>query len=183
MKKRRRYITICIFLIGAMILFLMNTNLKFKDLYNDILFFKKVNKVDKIEKIEKQEKEEHIQYLFDVTSEKINFQNINLIESVKRETLLNEMLAPGTEGVFDIILTTNFNSKYHVNFQSFSKKPQNLKFENLENNIIVNELEIITIRWYWDYESTYEGNLQDTIDSKNIENYSFNIYAVGEQRG
>ena len=180
-----------------MILFLMNTNLKFKDLYNDILFFKKVNKVDKIEKVETQEKEEHIQYLFDVTSEKINFQNINLIESVKRETLLNEMLAPGTEGVFDIILTTNFNSKYHVNFQSFSKKPQNLKFENLENNIIVNELEelnldgeleknkqkIITIRWYWDYESTYEGNLQDTEDSKKIENYSFNIYAVGEQRG
>ena len=39
----------------------------------------------------------------------------------------------------------------------------------------------MTIHWFWEYENTKEGNIQDTIDSKKIENYQFTIHAIGEK--
>ena len=137
----------------------------------------------------------NIRYIFDVGYKKTDTKNIFLYDTVKNEALIEDMLAPGTEGEFDIVLTTNSNTRYQVKFNSLSSKPYNLKFQNLETRETVNNLEelnleatlrkntlkSIPIHWYWNYENTKEGNIQDTIDSKKIKNYEFSINTVGEQ--
>ncbi len=168
-------------------------------MYDDILFFKLFEKRDnsKESKIENSQQytKGRQQYMFDVTCNNIDFQNISLLETLQKETLVKGRLAPGIEGIFDIILTTNLDTKYNLNFQSQNDKPQNLKFENLETKISSDSIDklgiegtlkkgktkTITIHWYWNYENTEEGNIQDTIDSQNIKNYTFTIHATGEQ--
>ena len=182
-----------ILIIGICILLAFHRTALFQDLYDEFLFFKYFGKG------EVQEngitKEQIPQYKFDVTCYNTDFQEISLLETLKKETLVEGMLAPGVEGMFDVVLTTNANTKYEVIFQSQSDKPKNLKFETLGTNRTTNTIEelgtkgkleenkvkIMTIHWFWEYENTKEGNIQDTIDSKKIENYQFTIHAIGEK--
>ena len=127
----------------------------------------------------------------------MNFQNIDLIDTLKSETLVNEKIAPGIKGNFDIIIYSNHNAHYYVNFTSKNNKPHNLKFNIIGTNIEANSLEelstylkgdiekegkrIIKIGWEWQYENGDIGNLQDTNDAKTITEYSFDINAKGEE--
>lgn len=166
---------------------------------NDYTFFKLFsNGLSKQEKIE-----ESNEYKFKVEYNNIDFKSIELLNTVNKEKLVYEKIAPGTRGSFNIILNSNKNLKYKIIFESINEKPQNLNFIALENekllgkaktleelsqyligNITKNENVNITINWFWNYENKENSELtdiQDTEDSKNIEKYQFNIYAYGEQ--
>lgn len=137
------------------------------------------------------------QYVFEIEYKNMNFQNIDLIDTLKSETLVNEKIAPGIKGNFDIIIYSNHNAHYYVNFTSKNNKPHNLKFNIIGTNIETNSLEelstylkgdiekegkrIIKIGWEWQYENGDIGNLQDTNDAKTITEYSFDINAKGEE--
>ena len=137
------------------------------------------------------------QYVFDITYKDTNFTNINLIDTIKSKTLVDEKIAPGIKGEFDIIIKTNKDTKYQIYFISQNEKPKNLEFkidkteistnrledlkEYLHGNLKKGETKTITIKWNWNYENELEGNIQDTKDAKNIDKYVFDIYTYGEQ--
>ena len=194
LKSIKKYKIISLVIIICLIFFIYNSP-TFKQLYNDILFFKLFDTEKNKKQNEKTQEYKNIRYIFDVSYKKTNTKNIFLYDTVKNESLIEDMLAPGTEGEFDIVLTTNSNTRYQVKFNSLNSKPYNLKFQNLETKETVNNLEelnlegtlqkntlkSIPIHWYWNYENTKEGDIQDTIDSKKIKNYEFSINTVGEQ--
>ena len=138
--------------------------------------------------------------IINVNYKNIDFRNINLSETINRETLIYEKIAPGTKGSFNIILEANKNSKYKVVFNSINKKPQNLKFKaNINNKEIgkANTLEElqkyligyirkdekidIRVNWYWEFEDNEENDKQDTKDAQYIKKYQFDINAIGEE--
>ncbi len=196
LKSIKKYKIISLVVIITCILCLCYKALEYQKLYDDILFFKLFD-IGESKNQNKEEKENNKNsiYIFNVSYKKIDSKNISLVETLKKESLIENMLAPGIEGEFDIVLTTNLDTKYQVRFYSLNLKPYNLKFENLETKEVVNNLEelslegklqkgtskTIPIHWYWNYEETKEGDLQDTIDSKSIESYKFTINTIGEQ--
>ena len=127
---------------------------------------------------------------------------LRFFQNSEKENELNNMPVQyvfdvsGLEGVFDIIIKSNHNTKYSVEFKSKNEKPKNLRFqdidtkkeadslEDLQNflcgSIKKNEVKKISVRWYWPYESSLENDVQDTIDSEKIINYVFDIYVSGE---
>lgn len=140
-------------------------------------------------------------YVFKVSFKSIDIKQIDLIKTVNKNTYVNEKIAPGTSGSFNILLEANKNSKYKINFISVNEKPQNLHFkalkdeeeivkadtleklsEKLEGNIHKKESIKIEIQWYWDFENNKtNSDIQDTEDSKKIKRYQFNLYALGEE--
>lgn len=134
-------------------------------------------------------------YIFDVEYQNMNFKNIDLINTVDNKTLVNEKIAPGTNGEFDIVLTSNKNLKYYVKFESKNQKPKNLVFsikgkdetyqtlEEMQKDLIGNikqgEEKVITVLWKWKYESGGNEDFQDTYDGINLSKYNFNIYTIG----
>lgn len=126
-----------------------------------------------------------------------NFKQIDLEETIKDETLINEKIAPGIKGEFEIIIRTNKDTQYNVKFISKNEKPQNLEFniknrkekvrnlEELEKELTgiikKNKEEKITIEWEWKYENSKENNIKDTEDAKKIKKYQFEIQAIGEE--
>ena len=133
----------------------------------------------------------------------MNFKSIDLFETIDKETLVYEKIAPGTSGSFNILLDSNQNLKYKIEFDSINEKPHNLNFRALRNEEVLgdantleelsekltgyikqNEKINITINWYWDFESQENGedaDFQDTKDSENIKRYQFNVCALGEE--
>lgn len=140
-------------------------------------------------------------YVFKVSFKSIDIKQIDLIKTVNKNTYVNEKIAPGTSGSFNILLEANKNSKYKINFISVNEKPQNLHFkalkdeeeivkadtleklsEKLEGNINKKESIKIEIQWYWNFENNKaNSDIQDTEDSKKIKRYQFNLYALGEE--
>lgn len=157
---------------------------------DDFIFIKKIRNINKQEEIENQ-------YKFDIKYKNIDFKSINLASTTNKKTLVDEKIAPGTNGKFDIILNSNFNLKYIVNFKDINEKPKNLKFKIYVNDIFLSQKDSletltgtinknqtikITVDWYWNYENENEKDInQDTIDSKNIREYKFDIYTLGEE--
>lgn len=201
-KKKKQRIIIFILIIFVILFIILFKQLKFTFLQNDILFLKFLDYNSKSEQNQNEYRstisteKTTPQYIFDITYKDINFANVNLIDTIKYKTLVNEKIAPGVSGEFDIIIKTNENSKYQIYFISKNEKPQNLKFSIANTNIISNKIEnlapylkgnldkgeskIITIKWNWNYENELEGNIQDTKDAKNIDQYIFDIYTYGE---
>lgn len=144
---------------------------------------------------------------FKVNGQKEEVQTIKLASTCNNETLVNNKIAPGTEGSFNIMVDgtgSDVGIDYSIKFDSESAKPTNLKFvyDKQEYNSIA-ELETavsgtihandedktrtITINWKWDYET---GNNEseianndkiDTQDAQNISNYTFNVIVSGTQ--
>ena len=201
-KKKKQRIIIFILIIFVILFIILFSQLKFTFLQNDILFLKFLDYNSKSEQNQNEYRstisteKTTPQYIFDIAYKDINFANVNLIDTIKYKTLVNEKIAPGVSGEFDIIIKTNENSKYQIYFISKNEKPQNLKFSIANTNIISNKIEnlapylkgnlnkgeskIITIKWNWNYENGLEGNIQDTKDAKNIDQYVFDIYTYGE---
>lgn len=144
---------------------------------------------------------------FQVNDQKEEVQAINLASTSNNETLLNNKIAPGTSGSFDIIVdgsNSDVEINYEISFTEENNKPQNLKFiyDNVEYNSIIeledklsgkieadNQTKIKTfnIQWKWNYEtgSTAEeiahNDLIDTQDMQLIQNYTFKICITGKQ--
>lgn len=130
--------------------------------------------------------------------------NLNLIETVDKNTLINEKIAPGTSGEFSVCLYAKQNIDYELIFKSINEKPVNLKFitikedkviettsleelsRYLSGKILENEQIEVKIKWYWNFgDIGNESNtdVQDTKDAQKISQYQFKIYAVAKKLG
>lgn len=144
---------------------------------------------------------------FKVNGEKEQVQEIRLASTYNNETLVNNRIAPGTSGNFNIIVDTTDSEvgiAYHIAFKEEVNKPTNLKFiyENVEYNSIEeledklsgvinandeNKIKTLNIGWKWDYETgsspeeILANDILDTKDAQDIENYTFQVSVTGTQ--
>lgn len=144
---------------------------------------------------------------FKVNEQEEQVQTIKLESTYNNETIIDNKLAPGTSGKFDIIVDgtgSNVGIDYNINFANEKNKPTNLKFiyENVEYNSITQLTDILSgrinaneeekrksfsIEWQWKYEtgSTNEEILAndkiDTEDAKKILDYTFDVVVSGTQ--
>lgn len=202
MRKRQNNLKILLIILVLCIIIFMLVSKKemYKDLYDDILFIRSQfsNKIQQEDTVFYSQKGQIEQYNFQIQYKNTDFHHqVNLEKTIQKETLVEEKIAPGVEGSFQIIVEANQDSIYKIHFDSKNEKPQNLLFEDVASGICKNTLEeleqtltgtiqkgetkVITIHWYWPYENKRQDDLQDTKDSKNIQSYQFEIRAYGEK--
>lgn len=199
--KRKLKKVFFVIIILLFIFVMLSKNVKFKDVFDDILFLKDFRRNEKEVSANHMNRTKEndsgvMQYMFEVSWKNTNFNRVNLMDTINSKTLINEKIAPGLEGTFDIILKTNANSKYYIKFENQTEKPKNLRFKDLNSQKETNTLEEleevlvgninrgdvkkVSIYWFWPYESDENDDIQDTKDSKNIGKYIFDIYVIGE---
>ena len=144
---------------------------------------------------------------FKVNGQSEQVEEIKLASTCNNETLVDNKIAPGTRGSFDIIVDATGSEvgiNYNITFTEEENKPQNLKFtyddveynsiEELESNLsgtidanAENKTRTLNIKWEWPYEigespEEIESNdLVDTQDAQRISNYTFNVIVTGTQ--
>jgi len=144
---------------------------------------------------------------FKVNGGKEQIQEINLLSTCDNNTLVDNKIAPGTSGSFNIIVDgtgSDVGIKYNINFNDTETKPTNLKFkyENVEYDSLnemqdgisgiigakdENKVITIPIEWIWEYETGENSELIatndaiDTTEAQNIQNYAFNVSVTGTQ--
>lgn len=144
---------------------------------------------------------------FKINEQKEQVQTINLASTCNNGTILDNKIAPGTSGSFNIILDatdSNVGINYNINFIEETNKPNNLKFiykdtqynsiKELDNCLsgtihanAENKSITLNIQWKWDYETgdseeeIFKNDLIDTEDLQKIQNYTFTIYITGTQ--
>lgn len=190
MKHKRLFLIIIILII---LIFILNTSNKNQKM-EDILFLKLLSNPNL------QNDNNINSYEFKVRCKNADFRSINLIETTNNKRLINEKIAPGTDGEFKIILKSNKNLLYKIKFLSKNDKPSNFKFKAYKNNNIIaedsklenlsykltgeikkDETIEIKIYWYWDYNINEKEDNQDTNDAQRIRKYKFDIQVVGEE--
>ncbi len=195
MKKRK--IILFIFVILIVCVFLYQLNKKQNNLFQEeLIFFKLFSSGNTSISNDSKNQGEKIskQYHFKVTYHDVDLKDIYLADTIQKETLIHEKIAPGTKGVFEIVLESDQKINYQINFESKNEKPENLIFqvegndrkykrledmqEQLKGEVIQNKK--IVIRWQWEYEKNAIQDRQDTKDGENIKQYYFTIYARGE---
>ena len=146
-------------------------------------------------------------WCFKVNDQKEHIQEIKLASTYNNETLVNNKIAPGTSGNFNIIVDATGSEvgiKYNIVFSDEANKPTNLKFiyedqeydsiQELENNLSgvinaneENKTKTLNIGWKWDYETGQEeeeiaaNDLIDTKDAEKLQNYTFKVSVTGTQ--
>ena len=146
-------------------------------------------------------------WVFKVNGKEDVVQNVNLLSTYNNETLIDNKVAPGTSGSFNIVVDATGSEvgiDYTIQFLNESEKPQNLRFtyqdkqyatiQELEKDLSgtinandENKTRTITIDWEWQYETgenENEINKNDQIDTNNakqLQNYTFDIYVTGTQ--
>ncbi len=144
---------------------------------------------------------------FKVNENAEKMQNISLKSTINNSTLLNNKIAPGTEGSFQIKVDATGSEvgiNYVVKFENESQKPTNLKFtyngksynsltqlqDDLTGTINADDKEKtknITIGWNWKYETgsnaqeISKSDIVDTNEAKTISNYTFDVVVSGTQ--
>lgn len=202
-KGKKRYIMITIIFV-CIILFIINF-MRYEFLQEDLLFFQFFNSGNQSESKVNGKKDVVEEFTERGTSIKmisfhIQYQNrklkaLNLSDTVDNKTLVYEKIAPGTSGRFDILLTSNEDLNYKIEFESKSEKPTNLQFYTAENEksyhsleelgedltgiVLKKEEKTIPVHWKWEYEISEEQDKQDTLEAKKIREYDFLIYVQG----
>ena len=202
-KGKKRYIMITIIFV-CIILFIINF-MRYEFLQEDLLFFQFFNSRNQSESKVNGKKDVVEEFTERGTSIKIisfhiQYQNrklkaLNLKDTVNNKTLVYEKIAPGTSGRFDILLTSNKDLNYKIEFESKSEKPTNLQFYTAENEksyhsleelgedltgiVLRKEEKTIPVHWKWEYEISEEQDKQDTLEAKKIREYDFLIYVQG----
>ncbi len=202
-KGKKRYIMITIIFV-CIILFIINF-MRYEFLQEDLLFFQFFNSRNQSESKVNGKKDVVEEFTERGTSIKmisfhIQYQNrklkaLNLSDTVDNKTLVYEKIAPGTSGRFDILLTSNEDLNYKIEFESKSEKPTNLQFYTSENEksyhsleelgedltgiVLRKEEKTIPVHWKWEYEISEEQDKQDTLEAKKIREYDFLIYVQG----
>lgn len=205
MKSKKKIIFKLILILILIILFIIiffSKNSMNIDKFDDFLFIKIFsNGISQTNNIENNNNEKI--YNFKISYKNLDFKSLNLVDTIDKNTLIYEKIAPGTSGSFNILLYSNQNLKYRIEFRSINDKPKNLKFMALKNNQILEETNTleelsrrlvgyinkdeninITIKWYWNYEDKKNEeatDIQDTKDSEKIKKYQFDVYALGEE--
>lgn len=144
---------------------------------------------------------------FKVNGQDEEVQTINLASTCNNETLIDNKIAPGTEGNFKIIVDgtgSDVGIDYSIKFENESTKPQNLKFKydekeynsiaelqkDLTGTINTNDPEktkTLSIDWKWAYETgenleeITQNDKIDTQNAKSISNYTFDVIVSGTQ--
>ncbi len=144
---------------------------------------------------------------FKVNDQKEHIQEIKLASTSNNETLVNNKIAPGTSGNFNIIVDATGSEvgiNYNIEFKEEANKPANLKFiyedveynsiQELENNLSgvinandENKIKTLNISWKWDYETGNNeeeikaNDLIDTQDAEKLQNYTFKVSVTGTQ--
>ena len=146
-------------------------------------------------------------WVFKVNGKEDVVQNVNLLSTYNNETLINNKVAPGTSGNFNIVVDATGSEvgvDYTVQFLNESEKPQNLIYiyddqqyttiqdlqKDLSRTINANDenkTRTITVYWEWQYQTGEDENeinqndIIDTNNAKQLENYTFDIYVTGTQ--
>lgn len=144
---------------------------------------------------------------FKVNENEEKLQTISLKSTINNSSLVNNKIAPGTEGEFQIKLDATGSEvgiNYVIKFENESQKPTNLKFtydgktynslKNLQQDLTgtinandENKVKAITVGWNWKYETgntaqeIASNDLIDTQDAKQMSNYTFDIIVTGTQ--
>lgn len=144
---------------------------------------------------------------FKVNGTDEQIQTINLASTVNNETLIDNKIAPGTNGSFNIVVDcsgSDVGINYDIKFTNETNKPENLKFtyENVQYNSITelqnaltgtinsndeNKVKTLNIKWNWNYETgsteteILNNDKVDTQNGKTIQNYTFNVNVSGTQ--
>lgn len=144
---------------------------------------------------------------FKVNEKYEKIQTISLKSTINNERILNNQIAPGTEGIFEIKLDATGSEvgiNYVIKFENEFQKPTNLKFtyngkiydsltqlqQDLIGVINVNDqskIKSIQIGWDWKYQTgtteqeIAQNDLIDTQDSKQFSNYTFDVIVSGIQ--
>lgn len=144
---------------------------------------------------------------FKVNENEEKLQTISLKSTINNTTLVNNKIAPGTEGEFQIKIdatSSEVGVNYVVKFENESQKPTNLKFiysgntynsltdlqQDLTGTINANDenkVKTLTVAWNWKYETgnTVEeisaNDLIDTQNAKQMSNYTFDVIVSGTQ--
>lgn len=144
---------------------------------------------------------------FKVNGQSEQVEQINLASTYDNETLVNNKIAPGTSGSFNIIVDATGSEvgiNYDITFTEEENKPQNLRFEynnkeynsvkelqeDLSGTINANDEDktrTLNVKWKWDYETGEEPGViadndkKDTFDGMNIQNYTFDVIVTGTQ--
>lgn len=144
---------------------------------------------------------------FKVNENSEKMQTISLKSTINNKTLVNNKIAPGTEGNFQIKLDatgSDVGINYNIKFENETKKPTNLKFiyngktynsitelSEALNGVIntndENKVKTLSINWSWKYETGSTANeisandIIDTQEAKTIENYNFDVIVSGTQ--
>ena len=200
-KQKNKTIVILTIILIICIFLLIKTTHKSENFQDDIIFFKSFylynerTNINLKSKYETNDREFVLpEYSFNVTYKNTDFKDINLTNTINKNTLINEKIAPGTSGAFEILLETNEKISYEIKFKSKNEKPQNLVFEikgkdrkykNLEDmekelKGIITKNKKIVIKWQWQYEKNTTENIQDTKDGEKLKKYNFTILAIGK---
>lgn len=144
---------------------------------------------------------------FKVNGQDEQVESINLASTCNNETLVDNKIAPGTSGSFNILVDATGSEvgiNYNITFTEEENKPQNLKFEyndteynsikdledDLSGTINANDevkTRTLNVKWKWDYETGSDpeeissNDLIDTEDAKRIQNYTFDVVITGTQ--
>lgn len=144
---------------------------------------------------------------FKVNENEEKLQTISLKSTINNSSLVNNKIAPGTEGKFQIKLDatgSDVGINYVIKFENESQKPTNLKFtydgktynslKNLQQDLTgtinandENKVKALTVGWNWKYETgntaqdIASNDLIDTQDAKQMSNYTFDIIVTGTQ--
>ncbi len=144
---------------------------------------------------------------FKVNGQDEQVESINLASTCNNETLVDNKIAPGTSGSFNILVDATGSEvgiNYNITFTEEENKPQNLKFEyndteynsikdledDLSGTINANDEDktrTLNVKWKWDYETGSDpeeissNDLIDTEDAKRIQNYTFDVVVTGTQ--
>ena len=141
---------------------------------------------------------------FKANNETKTIPNIKLTNAYNQSKLLQNTIAPGTSGSFNIVLDTTGSDvaiDYAVTFENCNEKPTNLKFsyggttsdtlEGLEDvlkgRIALNDdrTKTLTINWDWQYETGNDESTKatnDEIDTKDAgKTFTFDVIITGTQ--
>lgn len=144
---------------------------------------------------------------FKINGSNTEEQQIDLSSTCNDETLINNKIAPGTKGSFNIDVDgtgSEVGIDYKVTFKDEKDKPQNLKFvyngvkydsiEELNNKIsgtidanASDKQRVINVEWQWEYETGVgatqisANDLIDTQDAKAMKDYTFVVAVTGTQ--
>ncbi len=144
---------------------------------------------------------------FKVNGQNEQVEEINLASTCDNKTLVNNKIAPGTSGSFNIIIDATGSEvgiNYNIIFTNENNKPQNLKFmyndveyntiQELESDLsgIINandeeKTKTLNVGWKWNYETgsnqeeVANNDLIDTQDAERIQSYTFDVVITGTQ--
>lgn len=191
MKKKVKILVFIFIVVILILLFILSKNIK-KKYFDDIIIFKLFSQTNSNNKVIRPDK-----YIFDFSKEQQISKKINLLETIDLKKVVNKKIEPGTSGEFEIILKSNKELYYKMEFKSLNQKPQNLYFsikgekeqyktieeltKALQGSLNEKEYKSIIVVWKWNYQNGDDADVQDTNDGIKLRQYNFIINAIGNE--